>query len=121
METTKNENAKPETSKTASKQKIKVGTDSLRVKKETKKRVLSEIASLNKKDYGRVITPDDLVAKAISLLRPEHLEDIKAQALSNKDRLEMRYQEYCAKNGKVSKDEFYGVLLSAGTEITAES
>ena len=30
--------------------------------------------------------------------------------------MEKRYQDYCAANGKVSKDEFIGVLLADGGE-----
>lgn len=92
--------------------KIKATTESLRVKRETKKRVMAELATLNKKDFGKPVTPDQLVSLAISLLKPEHLQGLKDQSLSNKDRLDQKYIEYCAQNGKISKDEYIGILLN---------
>lgn len=86
-------------------------TDSIRVKRETKKRIIAEVAALNRKEFGRKVTVDDYVALAVSLLKPDHCEQLKQQSLSNRDRLELRYQEYCAAHGKVSKDEFLGTLL----------
>jgi hypothetical protein len=105
METGKNENQK------IAKPKAKVGTDSLRVRRETKKRILSELAALNKKEFGKPITPDQLVSVAMSLLKPEHFQELQEQSLTAKDRFEKRYREYCAQNGKISKDEFLGTLL----------
>ena len=104
-----------ETTQTAQiSKKTKLKTDSLRVKRETKKKIQTEIAVINRKGFGRPVTPDEYVALAITLLKPEHLEQLKDQSLSNKDRMEKRYQEYCTTHGKVSKDEFIGVLLSGG-------
>ena len=94
--------------------KSKLRTDSLRVRKETKKKVLAELATLNRKVFGRKITTDEYVALAISLLQATHLDTLKERSLSNKDRLEQKYQEYCSTKGKVTKDEFIGVLLSSG-------
>lgn len=101
---------KHETTVKPSKGKV-VRTDNLRVRRETKKRIQSELATLNKKDFGRKITADDYVALAITLIQSAHLEGLRERSLSNKDRLEQKYQEHCAKHGKVSKDKFLGVLL----------
>lgn len=89
----------------------KLKTESLRVKRETKKRIQTELAALNRKDFGRKITADDLVALAIGLVESQHLDALRERSLSNRDRLEKKYQEYCASHGKVSKDEFLGLLL----------
>lgn len=96
------------------KAKQKPATESLRVRRETKKRILGELATLNKKDFGKSITPDQYVNLAISLLRPEHIQSLKEQSLSNKDRMEKRFLDYCAEHGKVSRDEYIGVLLGQG-------
>ncbi len=101
------------TSATATKR-AKLKTDNLRVRRETKKKIQTELAALNRKDFGRKVTTDDYVQLAISLVRPEHTDTLKERTLSNKDRMEKRYQEYCAAHGKVSKDEFIGTLLAAG-------
>ncbi len=96
--------------------KPKPSTESLRIKRETKKKILSELAQLNKKEFGRPITPDQYVSLAISLLTKDHLESLREQSLSNKDRLEKRYTEFCARNGRISKDEFIGILLKSDME-----
>lgn len=92
-------------------------TDSIRVMRETKKRILIDLAAVNKKDIGRKVTVDDYVQLAISLLNPEHLQKLKDRTLSNKDRLEIKFQEHCSQNGKVSKDEFIGLLLAGGQSL----
>ncbi len=102
------QNTKPSTKK------VKPSTDSLRVKRETKKKVLAELTAINRKEFGRKVTTDEYIALAVSLLKPEHLEKLREQSLTNKDRLEKRYQEYCVAHGKVSKDEYIGVLLLTG-------
>lgn len=102
------------TARTTKKTKPKSGTDSLRVRRETKKRILAELGILNKKDFGKPVTPDQYVNLAISLLRPEHLQSLREQSLSNKDRMEKRYVDYCSEQGKVSRDEFIGILLGHG-------
>lgn len=94
------------------KSKTKSTMASLRVKRETKKRIMMELENLNKKDFGKPITPDEFVSLAISLLKAEHLQALKDLSLSNKDRMEQRYLDYCAEHGKVSHDEFIGILLS---------
>lgn len=97
--------------RTQAKAKAKVRTDSLRVKKETKKRILTELANLNKKEFGRPVTPDQYVSLAITLLQPEHLQQLQEQSLTARDRFEQRYLEHCRQNGKISKDEFLATLL----------
>ncbi len=105
---------------TASAKKAKmVRTDNVRVRRETKKKILTDLAQLNKKDFGRKLTVDDYVQLAISLIRPELLEQLKEQSLSNRDRMELKYKEYCSKHGKISKDEFIGLLLASGQSAKA--
>ena len=99
--------------------KYKVKTDNLRVKRETKKKIQVELAAINRKDFGRPVTTDEFVGLAITLLQASHLDQLKERSLSNKDRMEKRYQEYCAAHGKVSKDEFIGVLLAGDNEAKA--
>lgn len=91
----------------------KLKTESLRVRRETKKRIQTELATLNRKDFGRKITADDFLTVAISLVQTVHLEEMKIRSLSNKDRLEILYKEHCEKRGKVTKDEFLGLLLES--------
>lgn len=91
----------------------------IRVKRETRKKILQELAKANKKDFGRKVRADDLIALALSFVRAEHIEQLQDATLSNADRLERRYKEFVAKHGNVSKDIFLGKLLAgnlAGNE-----
>lgn len=85
---------------------------SLRVKPETRKRFLSELAKANKKSYGRKVRADQLLSLLMTLVRPEHIQQLQQGSLSNSDRLEMRYREHVKKFGPTSKDEFLGLLLT---------
>lgn len=88
-----------------------LSTIPIRVTKATAKTIKGLIQKLNKKSFGRKVKPDDLIQKSISLLTDEHLEQIKQATMTNSDRLEVAYQEYCQAHGEVSKDEFFGLLL----------
>ena len=106
------ESVKIENAKHVSKIKAKPGgTDSLRVSRETKKKVLSELSALNKKDFGKPILAEHYISLAISLLQSEHLEKLRAQSLTAQDRFEQKYKEHCSLNGKISKDDYLGILL----------
>ncbi|HMN68070.1 MAG TPA: hypothetical protein PKC28_05975 [Bdellovibrionales bacterium] len=85
---------------------------SLRVKPETRKRFLGELAKANKKSFGRKVRADQLLSLLLTLVRPEHLQQLQHGSLSNSDRLEMRYREHVKKFGPISKDEFLGLLLT---------
>ena len=91
--------------------KYKAKTAGLRVLRETKKRVLGDLVNLNKKDFGHRITTDDYISLAISLVKPADLEQLKNQSISNGDRIEIAFQDYCKAVGKIEKDEFLGLLL----------
>ena len=92
------------------------GTETIRVKKETKKKIQLLLLTVNKKDFGRKIKPDDLLAIAISLISQEHISKLQESSFSNKDRLEMQFKAFQSTNRKVSKDEFIGLLLSGKNE-----
>lgn len=97
----------------AQKQSKKIVTaSSLRVKPETRKRFLSELAKVNKKSFGRKVRADQLLSLLMTFMRPEHIQKLQQESLSNADRLEMRYREHVKKFGPVSKDEFLGLLLT---------
>ena len=90
----------------------------IRVKKETRKRLLSEIAKANKKDFGRRVHADEIVAVALMLLTPDHIKKLQEDSLSVMDRLERDYRAHVAKNGPISKDVYIGKRLSG--EIPAQ-
>ena len=85
---------------------------SVHMRKETKKRISADLARVNKKDFGRTIRADEYLTLAVSLITPEHLQQLQETSLSNSDRLERDYRAYIAKNGQISKDEYLGKRLS---------
>lgn len=91
---------------------------SVRVKKETRKRLLSELAKANKKDFGRRVHADELLSLALGLLTAEHVRKLQEESLSSMDRLEREYRAYVAKHGPLSKDVYLGKRLSG--EIPAQ-
>jgi hypothetical protein len=78
-----------------------------------RKKILHELAKANKKDFGRKLRAEDLIAVAITLVQPEHIKQLQEATLSNADRLEQQYKDYVAKHGNLSKDAFIGKLLNA--------
>ncbi len=97
-----------------------VKTTPVRVSKETRRRILLDLARLNKKEHGRRIKPEDLIALALTLLEPRHYLQLVESTLSNADRLERRYLDYVKKHGHITKDAFLGSLLSGGHDAPSE-
>ena len=95
-----------------------VTTAPVRVKRETRKKVLQELAKANKKDFGRNLRAEDLIAFAITLVQPEHIKQLQESTLSNGDRLEQKFKDYVARYGSLSKDEFLGKLLAGEMDAT---
>ncbi|MGE4233554.1 MAG: hypothetical protein AB7F43_09520 [Bacteriovoracia bacterium] len=83
----------------------------LAVKKDTKRRVLQELAKINKKNFGKRVHTDELISMALGLIQSEHVIRLQEESLSNADRLEQEYEKFAEKNQSVSKDEFLGKLL----------
>ena len=87
-------------------------TDSLRIKRSTKKNIVELVKRLNKeKDVGRSMQPYQVLDLALTLLKPEHLEQLKEVSLTNADRLEQNYRVYIRQHGALSKDEYLGIIL----------
>jgi len=97
------------------KRRPKPNTTPVRLLKSTAKELKSMTLSLNKKPLGKKARIDDVIVKALSLLEEKHLEEIRESTLSNADKLELSYREYCKANGQISKDEYIGRLLANGS------
>ncbi len=85
---------------------------SLRVKKGTKDNALKILETINKKDFGRKVSIDNLVTKALENVTKEDIELLQRKSLRNKDRQAIIYQLYCKKVKKISEDEFIGFFIS---------
>jgi hypothetical protein len=95
------------------KPKVASGTSvSLRVKRETKRRIQAELAKLNKKDFGKRVRCDELIGTALSLLTDQHLKAMQEGSMTNADRLEIQYRDYVKKHGATTKDDFLGKILA---------
>jgi hypothetical protein len=111
METTTNQ-------KSAKTKPANVSTVALRVKRETKRRIQTELAKVNKKAFGRKVRVDALVSRALNLLTDADIKTLQEASLSNSDRLEQKYREYLKTNSGVSKDEFLGQMLTGKITIS---
>lgn len=94
---------------------------SIRVRKDTRKRVLAELARINKKDFGKKVRTDELISLAVGLVAPEHFRVLQEASLSNADRLERDFRTYVAKHGPISKDEYLGKRLRGEIESEKSS
>ena len=87
----------------------------IRVRKPTANRIRSILTKLNRKQYGRKVTATDLINGALAHLDEDQLKQIQQLTFSNQDRLEMEYQKHCKENGRISEDDFLGLLLGSRT------
>jgi hypothetical protein len=85
---------------------------SLRVRRETKRQILSVLESINKKDLGRRVHTEEFLALALRLVTPQHLEQLQEASLSNADRLERDYRDCVAQHGPITRDEYLGKRLT---------
>ncbi len=84
---------------------------SIRVKRETKRKLMVELGRVNRKQFGRPVTIDDVLMLAVCPLRDEQVKGLQDSTLSNSDRLEIAFREHASKHPGTTKDEFLGTLL----------
>ncbi|MGE3757846.1 MAG: hypothetical protein AB7H97_08820 [Pseudobdellovibrionaceae bacterium] len=85
-------------------------SSAIRVSQETRKRLLSELARINKKPHGKRVKIDALIAALLPKLTAKDVSDLQNASLSGRDRLDQNYRAYCAKFGSVSMDEFLALV-----------
>ena len=98
----------------------KLNTLPVRVLRPTAKSLKGILLKLNKKSYGRKVRPDDVIAKSLSLLNDSHLQEIQEATMTNMDKIDMAYHNYCKNKGQISKDAYLGRLLS-NKEVSVET
>ncbi len=86
-------------------------TVSVRLRRETKRRIQNELARVNKKDFGKRVKADALIGRALGLLTEQHIKELQDASLSNADRLEMLYRDHVKQHGATTKDDFLGTLI----------
>ncbi len=90
----------------------------MRLQRETKKRLSSELAKANKKTFGRKVRIDDLLAALFPFITDDLIQQLQTKSFSNADRLEMIYREHIKARGPITKDEFLGLLLQPKAQHT---
>jgi hypothetical protein len=85
---------------------------SIRIRRELKKQIQSDLDRVNKKDFGRRVRAEDYLSLALGLVSAVHLDELKERTLSNADRLERDYRAFVTKHGHLPKDEYLGKRLS---------
>lgn len=97
--------------KSAAKSKVKKTTSSaVRVAFETRKKLLLELAKINKKALGKRVRLDALLLKLISKITAEDVAELQEASLTGRDRMEQNYRAYCAKFGAITMDEFLALI-----------
>jgi hypothetical protein len=89
----------------------KSNSATIRVSVETRKRLISELLKINKKQYGKRIKIDALLMILLSKISPQDVSQLQEASLTGRDRLEQSYKAHCAKFGHLTKDEYYALLL----------
>lgn len=95
------------------KPKAKSEVSAIRIDIPTQKLVSSLLAKANRKSFGRKVKASQLVNYALSKLEDADIKVLQEKSLSNADRMEMKFREYCKRNGGATREQFLGHLLSA--------
>lgn len=85
---------------------------------ETSKLLQTIKEKVNKKNFGRKVRDSEIIKKALALLKPEHIEELQESTLTERDRLALAHEDYQKAHGKLTLDQFIGMLLKG--EIRAE-
>jgi hypothetical protein len=86
----------------------------LRVKKETRKRILQELSKINKKEFGRRVRPDDLINLALNHVTANDHVALQENSMSGIDRIKRDHRAYIAANGFITWDEYLWKRVNGG-------
>ncbi len=106
-----------ETQSKEQKPKAKTDVSAIRIDMSTQKLVSSLLAKANRKSHGRKVKASQLVQLALSKLDDADIRQLQERSLSNADRMEMKFREYCKRNHGATRDEFLGQLLEGKSDI----
>lgn len=85
-------------------------TSAIRVSNETRKRIVSELAKINKKPSGKRVKADALLLRLLAKISAQDVAELQEASLSGRDRLEQNYRAYCAKFGQITMDQFLALI-----------
>jgi len=89
----------------------------VRLRAESKRKLDALLARVNKDRVGRRVKPDDLICYSLDLLTDNHLQEIGARLLTNKERVEILYRQLAKTKRGLSRDKFLGLLLEGKVTI----
>jgi hypothetical protein len=87
----------------------------IRLQKQAKEKLDSLLTRANKNRIGKKIRANDLIGYSLDLLTEEHLKDLVARRLTNKERLEILYKKLSRTQRGLTREDFLGILLEGKT------
>ena len=82
----------------------------IRLTKTTAAKLKKVLAQVNKKDFGNTVKLDTLINYLITTMQENTVIELQEDSLSEEDKFTRDYKNYCSKNGKVTKDEFFKLV-----------
>ena len=67
---------------------------------------------INKKDFGKRVGADALIARIMTRLTPSDITELQEGSLTHKNRFDREYARYVSEHGKISRDEYLGLVMS---------
>jgi hypothetical protein len=89
----------------------------VRLRAQSRAKLDALVARINKDRAGRRVKPDDLICYSLDLLTDQHLQEIGARLLTNKERIEILFSKLSKTKRGLSRDEFLGMLLEGKVTI----
>ena len=118
-------NQKPEQSeaqsapKAAQQSTSKSSMTAIRVRKETRRKIVTVLTRINKKDFGRKIRADELIALALDTVTEQEIAALQQQSMTNADRIEAAFRAHLKRHPGITKDQFLGTLLNSQLSTNA--
>ncbi len=111
MEIQKTDDSKTGTASQSKKQKLEKPGLIKKLDLETAKSLKQLKDKINKKNFGRKIKDAEIISVSLGLIANEHIKALQETTLTERDRLNLAHEEYVKTNGKVSLDQFIGLLI----------
>jgi hypothetical protein len=117
MATTKRQNVNSTESQITQKRKETATSVPIRVRQKSKVKLEQLLKQANKDRLVRKIRADDLIWCGLNLINDNHIAEICDSSLSNKDRMEVLFQQFSKERRGATREEFLGMLLEGKMTI----
>jgi hypothetical protein len=85
----------------------------IRIRQKTKSKLELLLRQTNKDRPGRKVKADDLICFSLDLLTQQHLAEICDKMLSNRDRIELLFQQFLKGRRGATREDFLGELIKS--------